>query len=219
MKNRMFHWRKEVAKTNKRDCRYVTNSTVSGYPPIIHRWQITGSSLELHSLSILDPWVGRGHGSSLLMAIRCWDLRAQPLALTPSSPTGKHRLFFLFLALLFPSLCGCSTYNPFSLPRFLLSSCGDGPRNLTGTPPLEEPSSTAALVGSIILWIAARDRIARVSFGRLGWFLILGRGGIWKAESGAAAAVATVFLVNLCSWWVRVLILGTARLICSGFRA
>jgi hypothetical protein len=34
-----------------------------------------------------------------------------------------------------------------------LSSCGDGPRNLTGTPPLEDPSTTA-LVGSIPFAIA-----------------------------------------------------------------
>lgn len=111
-----------------------------------------------------------------------------------ASHTGKHRLFFFFLALFSPSLCVCSTYNPLSLPRFLLSSCcGDGPRNLTGTPLLEEPSS-AALVGSILLWIAARDRIARVSFGRLGSFLILGRGGIWRAKGGAAAADFSVGL-------------------------
>jgi hypothetical protein len=34
-----------------------------------------------------------------------------------------------------------------------LSSCGDGPRNLTGTPPHEDPSTTA-LVGSIPFAIA-----------------------------------------------------------------
>lgn len=186
MKNRMFHWRKEVA--------------TQPYPAICpsstdHRKQSWATLL----LSILRPlrgpwsWSWRGQD----------DLRAQPPALTLAyGPTGKHRLFFLFLALLFPtvSVCSCSTYNPFSLPRFPLSSCGDGPRNLTGTPPLEEPS-TAALVGSI-LWIASRDRIARVSwFGRLGWFLILGRGGIRKAKSGAAAAAAAagVLFVNLCT--------------------
>ena len=135
----------------KRNRRCIANSTVSGYPPIIiiiHRWQITGSSLELHSLSILlDPWVGRGHGHKML----------RPQSSTSCShPLPRQAQAFLSLSRSSFPLAVCVQHIIIrSLsPGFSLSSCGNGPRNLTGTPPLEDPSTTALVVGSIPFAIA-----------------------------------------------------------------
>ena len=157
--------RKELAKTTTLPTprhKSITHNSTSSKKNIIHRF--TGSSLHLHSYCpwVLDPWpMGAIRQWSWVHVTIRWDelRRARPPALClslllpshslSSSPPGKHRLFFLFLTLLFLSLCVGSTHNLFSLPRFLLSSFGDGPRNLTGTPPLQEPS-TAALVGSIL---------------------------------------------------------------------
>ena len=176
-------------RSGKNQCRCVANSTVSGYPPIIiHRLPITGSSLELHSLSILDPWVGRGHGHKML----------RPQSSTSCSHTLSYRQAQAFLSLSrspFPlTVCARSTYNPFSPPVSLVFL-----RRWT-----KKPHGNPTPRGPVHYRISSgfhsiRDRIARLSFGRLGSFLILGRGGIRRAESGAAAAAADVFLVNLCS--------------------
>ena len=187
---------------------YFANSTASTHHPQFHHISKKKHHPQIHGKQSFFFWRnGKQSSHALLLsmspwsmgAIRQWswvhmtirwdELRARPpcslplcfsppilsLPLLPAS-TGFSFSFSLF----FSSHC-----NPFSLPRFLLSSFGDGPRNLTGTPPLQEPS-TSALVGSIPLWIASRDRIARVSwFGRLGWFLALG----WGYWGGIRTAV------------------------------